>query len=276
MKDQADAFVCFLPYSLVIPARVRAMSMTINSGLKAKILEAQIEASKDLKAPAEWLRGLDAQFKIRDGDGIYFVGRIWIPSVSGIRKLIMDEAHTSRYSVHPGVDQMYYDLRDLYWWPGMKKTLLIMRLPKSSSRYDAIWVIVDRLTKSAHFLTIHEDFKMERFTRIYIMEIVARHGVPNASEKWLLHIKPKQQQQQLIPTTTTISNIKLPILKKEEYDIWAMEMEHYLEYIDNDVWKVIQNGNSKKRISTGKDCVVRILPPVSAADFMLLKRKRKA
>ncbi|GJX30754.1 hypothetical protein Tco_0240609 [Tanacetum coccineum] len=52
-------------------------------------------------------------------------------------------------------------------------------------------------------------------------------------------------------------NIKLPILKKEEYDIWAMEMEHYLEYIDNEVWKVIQNGNSKKRISTGKDGVVR-------------------
>ncbi|GJU50125.1 hypothetical protein Tco_1219680 [Tanacetum coccineum] len=59
---------------------------------------------------------------------------------------------------------------------------------------------------------------------------------------------PKQQQQ-VIPQTTAISNIKLPILKKEEYDIWAMEMEHYLEYIDNEVWKVIQNGNSKKRIS---------------------------
>ncbi|GKD37418.1 hypothetical protein Tco_1257625, partial [Tanacetum coccineum] len=72
---------------------------------------------------------------------------------------------------------------------------------------------------------------------------------------------PKQQQQ-VIPQTTAISNIKLPILKKEEYDIWAMEMEHYLEYIDNDVWKVIQNGNSKKRISTGKDGVIRILPPV--------------
>ncbi|GKC52220.1 reverse transcriptase domain-containing protein [Tanacetum coccineum] len=71
---------------------------------------------------------------------------------------------------------------------------------------------------------------------------------------------PKQQQQ-VIPQTTAISNIKLPILKKEEYDIWAMEMEHYLEYIDNDVWKVIQNENSKKRISTGKDGVIRILPP---------------
>ncbi|GKC11486.1 hypothetical protein Tco_1008268, partial [Tanacetum coccineum] len=78
--------------------------------------------------------------------------------------------------------------------------------------------------------------------------------------------KPKQQQQ-LIPRTTTISNIKLPILKKEEYDIWAMKMEHYLEYIDNDVWKVIHNGNSKKRILTGKDGVVRVLPPVSAAEI---------
>ncbi|GJT99554.1 putative ribonuclease H-like domain-containing protein [Tanacetum coccineum] len=88
-------------------------------------------------------------------------------------------------------------------------------------------------------------------------------------------VKPKQQQQ-LIPTTTTILNIKLPILKKEEYDIWAIEMEHYLEYIDNDVWKVIQNGNSKKRISTGKDGVIRVLPPVSAAEIHAVEKERKA
>ncbi|GJZ99750.1 hypothetical protein Tco_0672301 [Tanacetum coccineum] len=86
---------------------------------------------------------------------------------------------------------------------------------------------------------------------------------------------PKQQQQ-VIPQTTAISNIKLPILKKEEYDIWAMEMEHYLEYIDNDVWKVIQNGNSKKRISTGKDGVIRILPPVSPAEIQAVEKERKA
>ncbi|GJU67475.1 ribonuclease H-like domain-containing protein [Tanacetum coccineum] len=86
---------------------------------------------------------------------------------------------------------------------------------------------------------------------------------------------PKQQQQ-VIPQTTAISNIKLPILKKEEYDIWAMEMEHYLEYIDNDVWKVIQNGNSKKRISTGKDGVIRILPPVTAAEIQAVEKERKA
>ncbi|GKC12353.1 hypothetical protein Tco_1009135 [Tanacetum coccineum] len=97
----------------------------------------------------------------------------------------------------------------------------------------------------------------------------------DASDNGTATNKPKQQQQ-LTPTTTTISNIKLPILKKEEYDIWAMEMEHYLEYIDNDVWKVIQNGNSKKRISTGKDGVVRILPPVSVVEIHVVEKERKA
>ncbi|GKA94782.1 ribonuclease H-like domain-containing protein [Tanacetum coccineum] len=90
-------------------------------------------------------------------------------------------------------------------------------------------------------------------------------------------VAPKQQQQQqVIPQTTVVSNIKLPILKKEEYDIWAMEMEHYLEYIDNDVWKVIPNGNSKKRISTGKDGIVRILSPVTAAEIQAVEKERKA
>ncbi|GJY47411.1 retrotransposon protein, putative, ty3-gypsy subclass [Tanacetum coccineum] len=55
---------------------------------------------------------------------------------------------------------------------------LVMRLPRSSSGYDAIWVIMDRLKKSTHFLPIRKDFKMEKLARIYINEIVARHGVP--------------------------------------------------------------------------------------------------
>ncbi|GJS84369.1 putative ribonuclease H-like domain-containing protein [Tanacetum coccineum] len=54
------------------------------------------------------------------------------------------------------------------------------------------------------------------------------------------------------------------------------QMEHYLEYIDNDAWKVIQNGNSKKRISTGKDGVIRILPPVTAAEIQAVEKERKA
>nr|GFA09860.1 putative reverse transcriptase domain, ribonuclease H-like domain, aspartic peptidase domain protein [Tanacetum cinerariifolium] len=64
-------------------------------------------------------------------------------------------------------------------WKWKKITMdLVTKLPKSSSRYDVIWVIVDRLAKSAHFLPIHEDYKTEKLARIYINEIVARHGVP--------------------------------------------------------------------------------------------------
>ncbi|GJT33383.1 putative reverse transcriptase domain-containing protein [Tanacetum coccineum] len=115
------------------PRRVRAMCITIHSGLKTKILEAQSEASKDLKAPTEWLRGLEKHFEQQDDGEIYFFDRIWIPSVGGVKKLIMDEAHTSRYLVHPGVDKMYYDLRDLYWWPEGKASTTIWSELKSST-----------------------------------------------------------------------------------------------------------------------------------------------
>ncbi|GKB89415.1 putative reverse transcriptase domain-containing protein [Tanacetum coccineum] len=163
------------------PRRVRAMSMTIHYSLKTKILEAQREAVKDLKAPAEWLQGLDTQFEKWGDKGIYFVEWIWIPSVGGKRKLIMDEAHTSKYSVHSGADKMYYDLRDLYWWPGMKKDIAeyvsrCLTYSKIKAEHHKPSGLL-QLTKSAHFLAIHEDFKMERLARIYINEIVARHGV---------------------------------------------------------------------------------------------------
>ncbi|GJS39496.1 putative reverse transcriptase domain-containing protein [Tanacetum coccineum] len=107
----------------------------------------------------------------------------------------MNEAHATKYSVHPRADKMYYDLRDIYWWPGMKKDIalyvkipewkwenitmdFIVKLPRNSSGHDLIWVIVDRLTKSAHFLAVHEYYKTERLARLYINKIVARHGVP--------------------------------------------------------------------------------------------------
>ncbi|GKG07476.1 hypothetical protein Tco_0330445, partial [Tanacetum coccineum] len=70
------------------PRRVRAMSITIHYELNTKTLEARDEASKDLKSPAEWLRGLENHFERRDDGGIYFFDRIWIPSVGGVRKLI--------------------------------------------------------------------------------------------------------------------------------------------------------------------------------------------
>ncbi|GJW55496.1 putative reverse transcriptase domain-containing protein [Tanacetum coccineum] len=166
----------------------------------------------------ERLHGLDQQMERKRDGSLYFMDRIWVPLVGGVRTVIMDEAHKSRYSVHPGADKMYYDLRDMYWWPGMKRDIatyvskcltcakvkaehqrpsgllqqpeipewkwenitmdFITKLPRTRNGHDAIWVVVDRLTKSAHFLAIREDYSTEKLARLYTDEIVARHGVP--------------------------------------------------------------------------------------------------
>ncbi|GKD32660.1 putative reverse transcriptase domain-containing protein [Tanacetum coccineum] len=112
--------------------------------------------------------------------------RSWIPCFGDLRDLIMHESHKSKYSIHPGSDKMYQDLKKLYWWPNMKaeiatyvsKCMTYAKLPKTTSGQDTIWVIVDRLTKSAHFLPMKETDSMEKLTRQYLKEVVSRHGVP--------------------------------------------------------------------------------------------------
>nr|GEW76304.1 putative reverse transcriptase domain-containing protein [Tanacetum cinerariifolium] len=85
------------------------------------------------------------------------VGGSWLPCYGDLRALIMHESHKSKYSVHPGSDKMYEDLKQLYWWPNMKADIstydnitidFVTKLPKTSSGYDTIWVIVDILTKA--------------------------------------------------------------------------------------------------------------------------------
>ncbi|GJV39633.1 putative reverse transcriptase domain-containing protein [Tanacetum coccineum] len=142
----------------VKPQRVRAMNMTLQSSIKDRILAAQKEAVDE---SAALQKGLDEMIEQRSDGTLYYLDRIWVPLKGDVRTLIIDEAHKSKYSVHPGADRMYYDLRD-----------------RTSSGHDTIWVIVDRLTKSAHFLPMHEDYKMDRLARLYLNEIVARYGVP--------------------------------------------------------------------------------------------------
>ncbi|GJW22267.1 putative reverse transcriptase domain-containing protein [Tanacetum coccineum] len=144
--------------------------------------------------------------------------RSWIPCFGDLRALIMHESHKSKYLIHPGSDKMYQDLKKLYWWPNMKAEIatyvskcmtcakvkaeyqkpsgllvqpvipvwkwenitmdFVTKLPKTTSGQDTIWVIVDRLTKSAHFLPMKETDTMEKLTRQYLKEVVSRHGVP--------------------------------------------------------------------------------------------------
>nr|GEV68931.1 hypothetical protein [Tanacetum cinerariifolium] len=151
------------------------------SSIKDKILAAQNEYVDEI---AGLQKGLDEMIEQRSDGTLYYLDRIWIPLKGDVRTLIMDEAHKSKYFVHPRADKMYYDLRDRYWWLGMKRIYLrivmdfVTKLPRTSSGHDTTWGIMDRLTKSAYFLPMREDYKMDRLARLYLKEIVARHGVP--------------------------------------------------------------------------------------------------
>ncbi|GJS86366.1 reverse transcriptase domain-containing protein [Tanacetum coccineum] len=200
------------------PIRVRAMVVTVHDNLPEQIRNAQVEACKEENIGAEGFLGEREPFEVRSDGTKCLKGRVWLPLFGGLRGLIMLESHKSKYSIHPGWDKMYHDLRKLYWWPNMKADIatyvskcltcakvkaehqkpsgllqqpeipickweritmdFITKLPRTPSEYDSIWVIVDRLTKSAHFIPMNEKYKMEKLTRLYLKEIVCRHGVP--------------------------------------------------------------------------------------------------
>ncbi|GJX68237.1 putative reverse transcriptase domain-containing protein [Tanacetum coccineum] len=168
------------------PLRVRALVMTISLNLPVRILNAQVKARKEGNYGTEDLHGMIKNLEPRVDGTLCLKNRSWIPWFGDLRALIMHESHKSKYSIHPGSDKMYQDLKKLYWWPNMKaeiatyvrKCMTCAKLPKMASRQDMIWVIVDRLTKSAHFLPAKENDSMEKLTRQYLKEVVSRHEVP--------------------------------------------------------------------------------------------------
>ncbi|GJT39061.1 putative reverse transcriptase domain-containing protein [Tanacetum coccineum] len=212
------------------PLRVRALVMTIGLDLPKQILNAQTEARKPENIKNEDVRGMLVENskdpeKLRieklepRADGtLCFNGRSWLPSYGDLRTVIMHESHKLKYSIHPGSDKMYQDMKKLYWWPNMKANIatyvskcltyakvnsehqrpsgllvkhkilewkwdnitmdFVTKLPKSSQGYDTIWVIVDRLTKSAIFVPMRETDPMDKPARMYLKEVVMRHGIP--------------------------------------------------------------------------------------------------
>ncbi|KAJ9544303.1 hypothetical protein OSB04_024010 [Centaurea solstitialis] len=107
----------------VKPTRTRAMGVLVQTSLKGQILEAQREALKADNLKKETLHKMEKEFEEKTDGLRYFKGRVWIPKVDQSRTMIMDEAHQSRYSIHPGSDKMYKGLKEHYWWPGMKKDI---------------------------------------------------------------------------------------------------------------------------------------------------------
>ncbi|GKB52966.1 putative reverse transcriptase domain-containing protein, partial [Tanacetum coccineum] len=167
--------------------------MTIGLDLPKQILKAQTKARKPENIKKDDVGGMS-----------------WLPCYGDLRTVIMHESHKSKYSIHPGSDKMYQDMKKLYWWPNMKANIatyvskcltcakvkaehqrpsgllvqpeipqwkwdnitmdFVMKLPKSSQGYDTIWVIVDRLTKSAIFVPIRETDPMDKLARMYLKE----------------------------------------------------------------------------------------------------------
>ncbi|GJX97467.1 putative reverse transcriptase domain-containing protein [Tanacetum coccineum] len=98
------------------------MNMTLQLSIKDRILAAQKEAC-DVSAGLQ--KGLDEMIEHRSDGALYYLDRIWVPLKGDVSTLIIDEAYRSKYSVHPGADKMYYDLRDRYWWPGIRKDIAV-------------------------------------------------------------------------------------------------------------------------------------------------------
>nr|GEU81382.1 hypothetical protein [Tanacetum cinerariifolium] len=167
------------------PIRVRALAVTVHTNLPKQIRKAQVEACKEENIGAEGFLGKGEPFEVRFDGTKCLKGRVWLPLFRGLRNLIMLESHKSKYSIHPGSDKMYHDLKKLYCqqpkipiskWERITMDF-ITKLPRTPSGYDSIWVIVDRLTIYAHFISMNEKL-MERLTQLYLKEIVCRHGVP--------------------------------------------------------------------------------------------------
>ncbi|GJV05416.1 putative reverse transcriptase domain-containing protein [Tanacetum coccineum] len=200
------------------PLRVRALVLMTGLNLPVQILNAQVEARKEENYGTKDLGGMIKNLEPRTDGTLCLRNRSWIPYFGDLRSLIMHESHKSKYSIHPRSDKMYQDLKKLYWWPNMKAEIatyvskcltcakvkaefqkpfgllvklvipvwkwenitmdFVTKLPKTSSGQDAIWVIIDRLTKSAHFLPMKETDSMEKLTRQYLKKVISRHGVP--------------------------------------------------------------------------------------------------
>jgi hypothetical protein len=192
--------------------------ISVEPTLQEQIVRAQIE-DKGVQMIKEMIKQKAEKYKCfrQDSKGI-LEDRLVVPKDPELRRKILDEAHLSKFSMHPGSNKMYHDLKSLYWWTRMKREIakyisecdtcqrikashlkaagplqplpipswkwedicmdFIVGLPNTSRHHDSIWVIVDRLTKTAHFLPVHTTHKTEKYAENYVDQIVRLHGIP--------------------------------------------------------------------------------------------------
>nr|GEY99027.1 DNA/RNA polymerases superfamily protein [Tanacetum cinerariifolium] len=195
-------------------------SMRIESNLMIQIKEAQKD-DDDLWAIVQNVEdGKHTEFSVDDDSVVWFEDRLCVPSDQALREKVMTEAHSSPFTVHPGSTKMYRDLKQYFWWNGMKQDVatfvskcmtcqqvkikhqrasgllqpleipmwkwdeismdFVTGLPTTQKRHDAIWVVVDRLTKSAHFLPIRKNYSISKLAEIFRQETVRLYGTPTS------------------------------------------------------------------------------------------------
>ena len=182
-----------------------------------QILEAQLEDPYLMGLRKKVEEGEQSDFGIRDDGALVIGSRLCVPAVEELKGQILGEAHNSAYAMHPGSTNMYRTLKEYYWWSGMKREVaeyvskclvcqqvkakrqkpfgllqplpipewkwelitmdFVFKLPPTTQRHDDIWVVVDRLTKSAHFLPIREKFSPHKLAELFMNNIVSLHGV---------------------------------------------------------------------------------------------------
>ncbi|GJT10804.1 putative nucleotidyltransferase, ribonuclease H [Tanacetum coccineum] len=173
-------------------------SMRIESNLMLQIKEAQRDDGELWAIVQNVEDGKHTEFSVDDDGVVWFEDRLCVPNDQALREKVMTEAHSSPFTIHPGSTKMYRDLKQYFWWNGMKQTKMWLRLlsklydlsqismdfvtglPTTQKRHDAIWVVVDRLTKSAHFLPIRKNYGISKLAEIFRQEIVRLHGTPTS------------------------------------------------------------------------------------------------
>ncbi|XP_052882203.1 uncharacterized protein LOC128290548 [Gossypium arboreum] len=169
--------------------------------LQVKIVWIEQIKSKQLEDKSLGLRfcqvenGNTVDFGLNDEGVLYFQGRICIPKDTDLRKTLLREVHSSLYGMHPGGNKMYRDLREVKAEHQLLSRLLqpvkilmskwkrvtmdfVSGLPLMSSKKDFLWVIVDQLTKTAHFILVRTDYSLQKLDKLYVSEVVRLHGVP--------------------------------------------------------------------------------------------------
>ena len=183
-----------------------------------RVLEAQKKDEKISAIIGQIGDGKETEFTVNENGVLYYKDRVCVPDDDELRKSILEEAHSGSFVIHPGSTKMYQDLKMSFWWSGMKRDVsefvtkclvcqrvkaehqvpsgllqpiripewkwdritmdFVVGLPLTGRKHDLVWVVVDRLTKLAHFLPVRTDYSLDKLAELYIKEIVRLHGIP--------------------------------------------------------------------------------------------------